>query len=733
MPLTLLDPSTAAVVHYASGVISVRLADYVAAGPTTTSDALAAAGTCVVDDQEIAVHTTMTGGGLNSRFALAADTAVIPISDLSVQADGWYELFVSLRMTGALPSTAWYLHAWASIDAVNSKSAGVTYGLGAPGSPSYAGAVRSLPTALFPHYMLRSIDSGIFFPFDADPDNDELVIRAWGVDGGTSAWRLDTLYLVLYGENGETALYNQLYFNDHILDLRQNGNLDNDADEDATDLPFGGGKFSILKWQIPWFPDALSQGALAEMQIGDLEPTGNNMQGFGTLDTDPKTRLVIPCGASFIPGPEELMVDDFTFGQGTHVTYGAWFTADIGKDWLRTLLLGGNSTIMDWWDFPTNSIRGTWVMPPSGPTIDPAEFGPGTGEGWATTFFGDSTGNDPGIFPGNELPDGTFGWYGGLRYGADNLEGGFSASLDATDPSLRRKLYQPDGLETFVATSRYSMLDFAGDGGVTLGIETYDNDGRGMCANLIFNSGSTVELQLVFSDNTSVIGPYHVVDGPVTLAGSWSLGDWFWVKVEKRGYYWRARAWADGDTEPSTWDVEGYQPFVKLTTGTGWIDYPYDDEWVAGGASNDTVRYDPRGGPGGLADTGWLMSYHYAARLQPKMRILQADFSAYYVPEDADPTDMHIRVEKYDGSVDYGSETIPYGAHRFVESNLDYHTFDADENGINVSLWKEAGAPDWQVSSGSRIFMIAPYKVLVDVSLVRVRFPAYNVEVEEEG
>ena len=388
---------------------------------------------------------------------------------------------------------------------------------------------------------------------------------------------------------------------------------------------------------------------------------------------------------------------------------------------MRYLAIGDTSTIPEFWDFPTDTIRGTWCMPASGPTINPASFGAGQGVGYVSTFFGNTTGTNIISFPGNNLPGGGIGYYGWARYGYNDFQVGFATSDDTNDPSLALKQYLPDGLEFFEASARFALEDNSVYAGVTLGVEATNSPGFGVFANLRWNPSGNIDLDL-YSGYGGFVGEEYEEfgSGLAVIDSSWSLGDYYWLKVEKRGYFWRARAWKDGDSEPSTWDCEGWQPMIAFQSGftnMDWIHYPYDDNWV-GNVNHDIAEWDPRGGyglaaGGGLAYSGHLASFHYARRQQAKLEIRMADFDAHYTGDSTTPTDMGLRLESDDGLIDYGSTTIPWGAHRMVEASKAVHSSGQDEFGINVSMWKETGAPDWQTSGAGRIFRIAPFRRFV--------------------
>lgn len=694
MTLTLIDPSSAAVVNHPSGVISVRCADYVGGARgslSTTSDALAAAGTAVVDEQALSLPTTTAGFTASSRWSAASNSVVIPLGDLNREADTWYLPWLSLRMEGSPPSNGMMGASWLSYSVQSAPTIGVAFGIGT----SMYQSIDWLPGHRVPHYTL--LDFRNQFVADSETDAEDFVIRAWGVTGGDVAIYLETVYFIPTADDGFDPVYAhvQQFPTSHILQFGTNGTIEYDIDNDPSDLPDGFGKFSTLKWDGPWSPGSVSWGAIVEFQEANNERSTSDMISFGDLD-DPsfypsplRGRLVIPVGHGYVPAVT-LLTDDMSSTQNVHGTYGAHYVSKVG-DYTRELGLGAHGHVQGFYDPPANTRRGTFLE----------------GDGVATTYFGNTVG---GGASGHEIPGNTaLGWYGWIAYGGSENEGGSAASESTTDPRLRERMFAPH-LESVILQCRCS-LDTVGNGGQLVGLR-YGGIGEGLAgAHIRFTEGGDVELSLDHRQNYSAGSlEFFEFAAPVAV-GTYAANDWWWVKVEKRGYWWRARAWADGDTEPTTWDVEGGIQLSKYSTGVEFIDYPWDVNW-AGDVTNDSFAFDPRGGTTtgveGAHDNAHPYCMIYWESDQPRAKIFTDDFSIDWDPDGSSPDDIHMQVEKYDGSVDYGSITIPYGAHRLVETDEDVYNFDADTHGYNVRLWKEPGNPDLLTAGLGRIFMRIP-------------------------
>lgn len=704
MTLTLVDPSTAAVVHHDGGVISVRCADYV--GPargtlSTVSDSLAAAGTAVKEEQELAVATAAAGfdwSNATNRWGAADDTVVIPLGDLGRIAGISYLPMLSMRVEGEVPTTAAYHGSWIAENVSDGLNVGVAMGIGTAAYKPLDWVFRLTDNYRLTDFRNQSLA-------DTETDGEDFVIRAWGVAGGSMAFYLDTVYFIPVGDSSvDTQFFHGQYFpSSHILDLTTNGTLWRDIDNDPSDLPDGFGKYSVLPANGPWVPGSDDWGHIVEFQQANNEESAGDVYSFGDFyDGEPlwgnpvKGQLIVPIGATYIPATT-ILYDDFSVEQHVDVTMGAHYVKAVGG-YNRTLGLGGESNVAAFYDAnaPLGTRRGTFVEP---------------GDGFATTYFGPVSGTSSGGF---QLPNGLTGHYGLIMYGLEDYETGFLSgsptSEDTSDPRNYERRMWPH-LEHFVISARVSMVDQVGVGGAFVGMRydewTGDDSGRTAGATLAIDGSGDLELSL--DARWTTLNPDWVNFGsPVSVGSGLGTGDWWWIKVEKRGYWWRARAWEDGTTEPSTWDIEGGQPWFKVTTGAGTILYPWDDNW-SGNSANDLVAHDPRGGGGGIADDkGAPYILVYWGSGQTRNKILTDDVTIEFDPNGTSPGDVHLNIEKYDGTADYGTVTIPYGAHRIVVSSEEEFLFNGDENGFNVRAWRDDSNPDLVPVGIGRMFLRVP-------------------------
>lgn len=708
MTLTLIDPSTAAVVQHLGGMITVRCADYVGsarAGLSTVSDALAAAGTAVKEEQTVTVDTGASPTSHTTRFGSVADSVRIPIADLDRLRYHRYLPFVSVRVEGEPPMTAHAKGSWVMWDVFNATNMGVSMGIGTV----WDGTIDWLPSDRVGNYILQDFRNNPLFEAEGgDTDAEDFVIRAWGPAGGDIAIFLEAVYFVPildaaanYGGNRKW-IHSQYFPSDKVLQFFSNGTLWEDIDNDPSDLPEGFGKFGTLGWESPWVPGSENWGQVVDFQAADNEVTthdhhSNGLLGPPDFPSPISAYLHAPVGATYVP-QITLLTDDFTGEQHVHPTYEAHYVSKVG-DYTRQLGLGDNGAVTFYWDAPPpfGIYRGTHVL---------------AGDGYATTFFGPSSGTSTaGV--GHELPGGLIGYFGFIRYGASEFEGGFAAS-EANVMSNRERRVVPH-LESFTAQMRVSVVGDAGggDGGAFLGMYTFTTSSvatdHRIGATLAIDSSGDIHLSLDQA-RSDLTPEWSNFAAPVLVGSGYTPGDWWWIKVERKAYTWRARAWADGDPEPSTWDVEEFQPLYKSATGAGYVNYPWDDNWVLS-VNNDAAHGDPRAIQNdGFTERGAPYAEIYWVSGQTRERILTDDFSFEWDPYGTSPDDIHVRVESYDGASDYGTVTVPYGAHRFVRVERTPILFDDDTHGWNMRLWREASNPDLMPAGLGRMFIRFPLR-----------------------
>lgn len=109
------------------------------------------------------------------------------------------------------------------------------------------------------------------------------------------------------------------------------------------------------------------------------------------------------------------------------------------------------------------------------------------------------------------------------------------------------------------------------------GTDGTDNDGYTLRIDCTFN-----RLKLDYYDNGSI--------GNVTyVTKTFSQGTWYWFRFEASGTSLKGKAWADGSSEPGSWDIDTTDSTI---TAAGWagIDSRNDDGWCdyfSAGTSGD--------------------------------------------------------------------------------------------------------------------------------------------------
>lgn len=697
MALTLIDPSPAAVIQHAGGLITARCADFLGAARGTLSteaDSGSAAGNVVRDDQALSVPTTFVS--TSSRFSSASDTVVIPNASWGYETDVVYTVFLGLRMEGAPPSNARYQ------DTVMRHNSGVGYGVGvglAVGA-SYFQNIDWINNETCAEYQLRRVTSN----YQPTSITGDFKLRAWGTTGGTVSILLDTVYLIPIGSNdgGDQTRWRSQFPNSYeALLLLDNGVLGSDDDQDDLWWP---GKHSVFHWQAPWAPDGMDWGQLVDFQEDDSEPTVANMNGDGEWDgsfggpADPRSYLWILAGGTHIPAVT-VITDPFDVTADSAAT--VW--ADI-DGYIREVQLGVQSQVQYFWD-PGLTRRGFFVE---------------SGSGLATCYFGSSIGQPVTGGPGPFPPATVF--RADVFYGEMERD----ANLSSTDPRNYRARFVRD-MECWEQVCKFRLRDNLGRTSAALGQFAQDVSGgidpSTMWSGWLQWDGTDLDLYFVGGyEGGSLQSPWA---GPASITTSYALDDWYWLRVQKQGYMWRARAWADGGSEPSTWDLEERQPILKDSTGLAYVDYPYDDNWSAS-VTNDTIMYEPRGGPSGIADDHLGAFGGCGIRCTRDYNIARArvecdDYQLDWNPSSGTPGDMSVRVDKYDGLSTYGSVTLPYGAHRIVAGSLDHYTFNGDTDGINTYAWKDAGQPDFMTAGLGIHYQRAPFAVGGVLSLSHLR------------
>lgn len=655
----------------ASGVISIRCEDYV--GPargtlTTVTDSISVAGTVVKDTQTIALATSAVS--FSTRWALASDTLRIPIADIlsfyDTSAAG-LAMLLGLKVLGTGPIDATRGSSFYAYD-VDASTPSVSFGR----DSTYFGS-RAIQKSVWGN-QYRIIE-----PLNISESNfltgvTNLTIRAWGITGGSQEFYLDVLYLIPFG-----GLWNGVYSPSIFtpLELFQNGEVYQDQDNNASSNVLG--KFSVQEsGSKSGWPSFV--GSPVDYQSANDEPTVFDANQQGLWDgvsgspplLDPSSYLMVICATNHLPAQtiiSEPFNDTITPGFGVYGTTPQGYSKFYG---------GANTT---------GGASG-WRE----------------NSGYAECFIrGGQTGN---FWPHSEMAFGT------------------KSDVLGSLPHQARPILTD--LEDCVITFSFSITGSAHIKFLAGICDDPNPGGPGFnfaLSGLLVDNASgalTVSLQSLDSRSVSSITSFggdqfrrnFGSPSSVQITASYTPGNIYWVKVERRRYYWRAKCWADGTSEPSSWAVTGHGSYAKRNTaGTviGWLDYPYDDNW-ASSVDNDTIFSNSgplrnRGIPSICAEEG---SQSTADNF---LRIHQYDLTVD--PVGSSPGDMHIAEVKYDFSAQWDEITVPAGSWRIVDAGFRKRHFLADTHGFNINAWKSSGAPELQYS-----LIPAMYELVVDAKNV---------------
>jgi hypothetical protein len=643
--LTLVTP-TAAVNVLPSGINVVRCHDYVGGARgtlTTTADAASVSGTVVAETQTVAVQTAFASQG--TLYGGVANTVVVPKADLTLDGDALlYRVFIGMKISGDVPANAQALATWGTF-----PRGGATTGFGWGTNLGFGDGPLAVARGKFSEYLIY--DCGQYTP----STETELRIRGWGVTGGTIEMRFDIMYLlpVIVGVemDGQDTVQNS---GNAFLPFSPapDGTLFEDEDNSTANWL---GKFSVQKWQFPW----MDVGAM-DVQDTQTEPTVQNVNGSSewTEDANPRSYLAMIVGVTGPPDAEAILHEQFVHADTpiSNVSY-------IGADNYMVHISDG--AIDNSYNYPPAGLdKGWWIV-----------------SNVATCYFG-----------ANDSGDGFDNAYAAISFGAED-----NSAAAAGDP----RLYVPVlDLRGGVFSGRFN-IDTLQDAYVAVGVQESPEGSLNNMATLAvanLDSGGNIELRLSqVGYNTAVSGGEDVFSTPATVITGYSTGDWVWVKAEKRGYLWRAKAWVDGDTEPD-WQVDGYEPLYATGTAPDVnVPYEYDVNWV-GNANHDTVFHDPRGGNAPNITTPAL--YAAVGTGLPHMIVQCTDFVAEWDPDSTTAGDMTVLTKKYDGSTVIDPQVVvPYGSHRFVTGPLKTRRFNTDTDGWSAWAWREPGMAEMAFAS----------------------------------
>jgi hypothetical protein len=646
---------TGAVTTFDNGLIAVRCFDFVGPGRgtlTTAADAASVAGDVVIDTQEQAVQTTYVDQF--DLFDLSDDSVVMPIATIGFVPNIGYEIYVGARITGDAPANA---QAHSTMLAFNEDGASVGWAMGYDGN-FYQGP-EWMARSIINQYVLHRLPSGWF---ESPGFATDLTLRGWGITGGDIEIRFDMVYFVPIATLDEPFppktdfdVWSGADAEDYqALKFASNGTFFRNNDDDPASWI---GDHSVLNWRFPW----TEEEGLVDMQGDDDEVTVDDIGGD---NMGRPTWLTFPSGSLYIPA-QNIITD--TFGQADFTQ--AWITGDyFGKCGNLTLIAGPPFT-------------GTYIIGSQLKTFFPAmQTLP---QAWAIADWG----------------------------GKDH-------TVDLTDPSLQpRDLLGHSGLPSFVGGIFYlpaavvtTKINFDSQQvqGAELGLG-YPLTGQvsDIYMDLALNDSGDGEVSLKQRGAANANDPY-IIDGPVGVISGYTPGAFIWMKVQRRGYHWRARVWMDGDAEPSTWDVEGYEGLGyrnNANTIRDWIDHPYDTNWPGPGADADIVTHDPRGPTGDdfTPQLPFLAPWVGPGYASPSTSIADV-FTVDWEPDGDTPVDTNVQVEAYNGGDVEGPITVPYGPQRMIYGDFRLRSYNSGVNGLSIRAWLDAGAPTIQTAGVGEIF-----------------------------
>lgn len=635
---------------YPSGLIVIRCEDYL--GPargslTTVIDNDSVAGTVVEDTQTIAVATGAGPVNQTTRFGLASDTLRVPWTDITAlydntNAQGVYA-FLGMRVVGEAPSSAQHLSSF-----YTHTSSGGSVAAGYGHDTTHITSTDVWKSVWGDQYRITAP-----LPiFDSSFTGTNLTVRAWGITGGTIELYLDVLYLQPFG-GGTTAGWDTLFTSQFPpLEFGPNGTLDRDFDLDATDNVIG--KFSVVffdqgyKSSAQWESSTATDYQEANDEVTILDATNGTWGGFGTPPlVDPPSWMNFETCPFYLPA-QTIIADDFP---------------------------------------------NVYTVPAPPPTINPVISTPSM---FTKTFTkGDSgTAGDTGLSEqgGYVQARGTGGTGALMTFGNGNLITGDANNIQNHHPLLT-------DLEECIQTIAFES-DTLYDLRILVGKQTPNPEITFDGAVVRLDGAGNLDLTLENWGN-AVLGPTPdqiAFAGPFSVTTSYAANDRYWIKVEKRAYFWRAKCWLDGTTEPD-WQIEGWDYLESSDSGNAnddWVGYPYDTNWT-GNVNHDIVKVDPRDefGPPSVF-VNWETGSAAVMIVRYYDYLLEVD------PAGTSPRDMFVQETNYDDTSPSNSLRIPFSAQRswrMVEASRRVRHFNTDTNGYNFRVWKDTGAPEMQSSA----------------------------------
>ncbi len=715
MPLILTSPNASPVRTYKSGVKVIRLHEFL--GPargtlSTESDPLSLCGTVIRDTQTVSYAGTRPNKTILSNIFTEGDpTIVMSESDLGLRDAFIYAAFLSCRCEGdTILIEKNSTHNWLEVGA---KDAAVVAAiLDSDGDQLFETSTRTAHAPrpeTNPFYKLIWMGTGIFNAGLFTEGGTYFSLKAASGAGGAFEWLLDCLYLVPIAAWEPDGPYEDDMFRiimptsefEPVYDLTSD-TYDNSGDDSIVDWL---GQYSVMYNA----PDGFSCGigpVFADYQEGDDENTTGDVSGVSGPArwlADPSSTITIATGSHFVP---DHNIDSDSFNR----TVSPAISQNVG----------------------TSDNDRVWMIFAD----DPSEAsGPNNGFGCdgSHLIFGDSKFNDlfPEFFPtvGNESERGdammlALGSHNQV-VGASPTDEGHHVLSDLTHATMQVKV----STNHILCAGFQMFLGFisSGTGNIMAVVadipSQYAFGARGTAplnAGLIFFPNHECD-RGEFSGPISGTLTQTYVDGPTEINSAYVAGEWINLKIEMQWYTFRAKAWMDGDSEPD-WMFEGEIPSEQQDTNEQNILYPWDDPddgtFGASRRSLNSVPYPLLGVRYFRAredTTG--NSTQFSVNPIRVTTTSWDDFVIDHESHGATPSDVHFKMEKYDENIDYGEVVIGPENQRMVIATPARYTFNGDEDGVIMTVWKEEGAPDTQASVIARTIQREILRGPIDLDL----------------
>lgn len=689
--LILTEPNANPIRTYKNGVKVIRPHEFL--GPargtlSTESDPISVCGTVIRDTQTVAYTGTFQTSTIQTNLVTSGlDTCRIHMDDLNLNPRWHYQMYMGVRGEGDIDATRENeSHTFFEIGSNTAIIAGYIAPASLVAGTAVGGTAFAPRPSLTDYYKI--VRSGGFFSGHFTEGNEWLLIRAATGTGGSFEWLLDVIYLVPYLSTDAIMGPNNPYVDSDFRRILPDGDFEPVYDvktdtwniaRDDEDLAWVG-QFSNMITSPPGFIGG-QEGGHADYQVGETEKSLYNV--FYQFPDD--QWLVNPsCDLTFIFGSHHApshAIDSDSFSRTTPESFNAYHgSSDEGRTWYVAAHSGVSSIFSNGSELEIK--EGFYDVAGSIPQDFP-QVGVEPNQAGATRFMLGAEDDEVGT------PNGTL-------QGHKTLAG------------MNHCIFECKVSTDFVLVAGFEML---------AGFK-YNLDGDGIYATLsiptqgFFGGRASAPINLYLKyfptdfanrpDEFSI--PNYIeqeyLDGPVSL-GTYTPNTWMRIKIEMMWYRFRAKAWFDGDSEPGSWQVEGFIPsgYDAIVDADNFL-YPYEDDPIYGSVRRTDMQLYPTIGINYYRPQEDMLgnSTRFTSEFT---RVTSSFFDDVTIDYDAygeDPTDVHIHLEKHDDSIDFGSLTIPHGSQRMIIAPTGRYMSNESQDGVSFTFWKEEGAPDTQAA-----------------------------------